>query len=107
VFLRNTIHIYKRNFHTASFLLARRTAIYDIMYMYIYIYIYLYPEAKMSYDPECRKATRCKINVVVPCVYIYIYSYTGQTGAGRASEKAWPTTRHAVRDGKRSGGGGV
>lgn len=59
----------------------------------------------MNYDPECRKATRCKINVALYCVYIY--SYTGQTGAGRESEKAWSTTRHAVRDGKRSGGGGV
>lgn len=44
----------------------------------------------MNYDPECRKATRRKINVVLPCTVI-----RGDERARVASEKAWAAPRPA------------
>lgn len=54
----------------------------------------------MNYDPECRKATRRKINVALPCIVIR------DNRARVPSEKAWPAPRLTV-GGKRSDGHGV
>lgn len=35
----------------------------------------------MNYDPECRKATRRKINVVLPCIWYILTGRTGYTNA--------------------------
>lgn len=60
----------------------------------------------MNYDPECRKATRRKINVVLPaCIYKRGAS-AGRVHAGTVG-KSLPAAPDAIRGGSGVGGGGV